>query len=266
MNIHNKTVFVTDADSRSGQAIVQYLADAGARFVLNSISDGKNIQPILDHVKQKGSEAVVINVDLCRRSAVAEALQQSSAQVGTVDVLVHNNDLMKPASVESCDEATFLEVLNHNAKSALVCTQAAGEIMAAKKSGKIIYVSSIHAEKPTGSSFAYSASKGAVKMLSHEAALTLGREGIQVNTIELGPVEGDDERFASDVSHLYEDYQYKVPSTVLGTFEDLANLVLFLASDASRYLNGADIRMDGGFLMHYLDVKMNKPWPEGGAT
>lgn len=266
MNIQNKAVFVTDADSPSGQAIVQRLADAGARFILNSTSDGEHIRQLLEHLQQKGSETVVINVDLCQRSAVAAALEQASHQTGSVDVLVHNNDMVKPISVESGDEQSFFNVLNYNAKSALMCTQAVGEIMAAKKSGKIIYVSSIHAEKPTGSSFAYSSSKGAVKMLAHEAALVLGREGIQVNTIEMGPVEGDDERFASDVSHLYQDYQYKVPGTVLGTFDDLANLVLFLACDASRYINGADIRMDGGFLMHYLDVKMNKPWSEGGAS
>ncbi len=266
MNIHNKTVFVTDADSRSGQAIVQSLADAGARFILNSTSDGKNIEDIVARMQQQGLKFIVINVDLCQRAAIAKALEQATEEVGSVDVLIHNNNLVKPASVEHSSEETFFEVLNYNAKSALMCTQAAGEIMAANKSGKIIYVSSIHAEKPTGSSFVYSASKGAVKMLSHEAALTLGRDGVQVNTIELGPVEGDNDRFASEVSHLYEDYQYKVPSTELGTYEDLANLVLFLASDASRYMNGSDIRMDGGFLMHYLDVKMNKPWPEGGAT
>lgn len=125
--------------------------------------------------------------------------------------------------------------------------------------GKIIYVSTIHAEKPTGSAFTYSIAKGAVKMLSKEASLVLGRYGVSVNTIELGPLPSDNAIFQSTLSTLYDDYEYKVPNALLGSDEDLAELVAFLSSDYSRYMNGADIRLDGGFLLHYMNFKMKKP-------
>jgi glucose 1-dehydrogenase len=80
-----------------------------------------------------------------------------------------------------------------------------------------------------------------------------------VNVIEMGPVEGDDYTFRSQISSLYEDYEYKVPNAVLGTVEDTAHLLLYLCSEEARYINGADIRMDGGFLMHYIDFKMKRP-------
>ncbi|WP_274653436.1 SDR family NAD(P)-dependent oxidoreductase [Paenibacillus humicola] len=265
MRLPGKVVFITDADLSSGKAVLLRLAAEGASFILNSASAGRELGPELELARQTGANVLVVTADLSRSDEAARVLETAAERLGTVDVLVHNNNLVKPIRVEDGDEALFLEMMNANAKTAYVCAKAAGEQMKAKRAGKIIFVSSIHAEKPTGSSFAYSASKGAVKMLAREAAVVLGRHGVSVNTIEFGPAEGDDAVFSSDVSGLYEHYRYKVPGAVLGTHKDLAELVLFLASDEARCINGADIRMDGGFLMHYLDFKMNMPLPAGGA-
>jgi glucose 1-dehydrogenase len=259
MRLHNKIVFITDADSDSGKTLINRLADEGAHFILNSVSGGEEIQAHLARCQASGSKAIVVNINLCKGAEVDAVLDGAAEQLGTVDVLVHNNNVVKPISVETGEEELFLEIMNANAKSAFICTKAVGKHMEAKQSGKVIYVSSIHAEKPTGSSFAYSASKGAVKMLSREASIVLGRHGVNVNSIEFGPVEGDDIAFKSDISTLYDSYEYKVPNAVLGSYDDLAQLVLFLATDEARYINGADIRMDGGFLMHYMDFKMKKP-------
>lgn len=259
MRLKDKNVFLTEADSDAGKAIFRRLAEEGASFILNSASNGEAIADELAHSRSLGCRTIVVNVDLCSPEAVSGMLDSAADQLGPVDVLVHNNDLMEPGTVEHGSEEWFRRHLDYNTKSAFICTQAVGRQMTARETGKIVFVSSIHAEKPTASSFAYSASKGAVKMLSREAALSLGRFGVTVNSIEFGPVEGDDERFSSELSLLYEHYQYKVPNAVLGTHEDLAELVLFLATDQSRYINGADIRMDGGFLMHYLDDKMKRP-------
>lgn len=258
VKLQNQVVFITDADSPSGKATAARLAREGAHFVLNSASRGEHIQSELSSIAAQGSKAQVVTVDLCNSAEVNRMLEETEQQLGPVNILVHNNNVVKPADIETCDEALFLEIMNANAKSAFICTKAVGKRMFKRQSGKIIYINSIHAEKPTGSSFAYSVSKAAVKMLCREAALVLGRCGIQVNSIELGPVEGDDERFRSDISTLYENYRHKVPNAVLGTMEDLANLVLFLSSDEARYINGADLRVDGGFLLHYMDHKMKR--------
>lgn len=259
MKLHNKIVFITDSDCRTGSSLIRRLTEEGAQFILNSRSGGAAIASELTNIYAAGSQAFVVNIDLCSRAEADEILKEAALQLGTVDILIHNNNVVMPASIESCEEERFLQSLNVNAKSAFICTQAAGKQMADKQSGRIIYISSIHAEKPTGSSFCYSASKGAVKMLSKEAALVLGRSGINVNTIELGPVEGDNEKFRSSLSTLYNDYKYKVPNAVLGDYDDLAELVLFLSSKESRYINGSDIRLDGGFLLHYMNFKMKRP-------
>jgi glucose 1-dehydrogenase len=258
MKLQNKVVFITDADCPTGKVITDRLADEGAHFILNSVSNGKEIQLQLNHCHATCSKVHIVNINLCRYSDVAKMLEEASQLVGSVDILIHNNNTVEPALVETCEEELFLRILNANTKTAFICTQAVGKPMVAKQAGKIIFISSIHAEKPTGSSFAYSASKGAVKMLSRETALNLGRHGVKVNVIEMGPFQGDDETFKSDISSLYDSYRYKVPDTVLGTPKDTANLVLYLCSDEAGYMNGADIRLDGGFLMHYIDFKMKK--------
>lgn len=259
MKLHNQVVFVTDADHPSGIAIWKKLAAEGAHLVLCSASRGQAIAQEISQLEQQGARIIAEQVDLCSTEAVDGFLQKAEEHLGPVYVLVHNNNVVKPVSVSTCEEELFQEMLQVNAKTAFITTQAAGRRMAEQQAGRIIYVSSIHAEKPTGSSFAYSVSKGAVQMLSREAALALGRYGVNVNHIQLGPVEGDHYVFYSEISGLYEDYRYKVPSTVLGTYDDLADLVLYLSSDASASINGADIRVDGGFLLHYLDVKTKKP-------
>jgi NAD(P)-dependent dehydrogenase (short-subunit alcohol dehydrogenase family) len=259
MNLQNEVIFITDADSSSGQVLTNCLAKQGARFILNSVSNGTANREVLEKCKSAGSNVVLVNVDLCNHSAVLAMLERAAEQLGTVDVLIHNNNVVQSTRVETCDEALFLELLNVNAKSAFICTQVVGRQMMAKQKGRIVYVSSIHAEKPTGSSFVYSVSKGAVKMLNREAALKFGRYGVNVNAIELGAIEGDDALFRSEISTLYDAYQYKVPNAIVGNYDDLAQLVIYLCSDEARFVNGADIRLDGGFLLHYMDAKMRRP-------
>lgn len=258
MKQRNKVTFITDADSSSGRALVNRFSEEGAHFILNSASQGALIEAEIENAQAAGSKIYIAHFNLCSSSEVTDVIEQAEQQLGTVDVLIHNNDLLKPALTESCDEEVFLEIMNANAKSAFICTQAVGKQMIKQQSGRMIYVSSIHAEKPTGTSFVYSASKGAIKMLAKEAALELGRHGIQVNTIEIGPVKGDNERFLSGISTLYDDYESKVPNDLMGSHEDLANLALYLSSDEARYINGTDIRLDGGFLLHYMDRKKKR--------
>lgn len=254
-------VMITDADSPSGKALIRQFAESGAGLVLNSASGGDAIEEELRFASSTGAAALVASSNLASREEVEGLLAEAEKSLGPVDVLLHNNDRYLAALTESCSEADFAAVMDDNAKSAFLCAQAAGKRMAEREKGNIVFLSSIHAVKPTGSSFAYSASKGAISMLAKEAALYLGRFGIRVNAIERGPVEGDNERFRSGFSTLYDSFDRKVPSGKLGSHEDAAVVARFLVSEDARYLNGADIRLDGGFLLHYMDHKMKSPKP-----
>ncbi|WP_248927109.1 SDR family NAD(P)-dependent oxidoreductase [Paenibacillus hamazuiensis] len=254
-----QVVFITDADSDSGKALIRRFAREGAGLLLNSASGGKELSNLPELSRTDGTKAHIVNIDLCKSSHISAMLDEAERELGAVTALVHNNRAIGPALVETCGEALFLDILNANAKSAFFCTQTVGRRMAARGGGSVVLVGSIHGEKPTGASFPYSASQGAVKMLAREAAIFLGRHGIRVNLIEMGPVEGSDVLFQSELSSLYDSYRYKVPSGELGTCDDLAELACFLCRDEAQYLNGADIRLDGGFLMHYMDSKVSPP-------
>lgn len=256
-----KVIFITDADSPSGTSLLLAFAEEEAALVLNSPSGGSAIAEELEKAKQLGAKLFIACADLTDSQAVALLLDEAERAVGPIDVLIHNHDEYLPALTETCDEQSYFTVMNANAKTAFICTQEAGRRMSERETGAILYLSSIHAEKPTGSSFAYSASKGAIQMLAKEASLYFGRSGVRVNTVLMGPVDGHQTRFKSGLSSLYDHYAYKVPRGRLGSFEDAAKLAIFLSSEDADYVNGADIRLDGGFLLHYMDHKMKRSRP-----
>ena len=171
---------------------------------------------------------------------------------GRIDVLVNNHDELIKASIEECTEEQFERMILANAKAAFLYTQAVGRVMKNARGGNIIFLNSIHAEKPTGSSFAYSAAKAAVKMLCKETALELGLYNVRANSIEAGGLEGDDGRFMVAESPFYVDMAGKIPGGKTGRAESVAKAAAFLASDDSVFLNGADIRADGALTLKYL--------------
>jgi NAD(P)-dependent dehydrogenase (short-subunit alcohol dehydrogenase family) len=252
MRFKGRTVFITDAGCDSGRAIASAFIKEGANVVLNSKSDKAFVRDIIEDCKKAGTGYMVCSNDLLDAGSLNGLIEEIEQQFKRIDILIHNNNRVKRVSVEECDDATFEEIMNFNTKSAFLCTQCIGKSMMKNKYGKIVYVSSIHDDKPTGSSFIYSMSKSAVKNLCHEASVEMGKNGINMNLIEMGPVEGDNLKFRSRHTVIYdEDYKSRVPMGIARNMDNLASLVTYIASDEARYIHGSDIRIDGGFLMHY---------------
>ena len=252
MNRKDKTIFITDGNSLLGKQIAKEAAKEGMRVVLNLPAE-PGLPDAARPDEQDG--CLVTDSDLLSRKAMDDVFRKILNKFGKIDVLIHNHNHVIRKSIEECDEETFRKEMEWNAKTAFFCTQAAGRYM--KEGGRILYLSSIHDEKPTGCAFPYSLSKGAVKMLCREAAVVLGRKGIRSNLIELGSGREDDRIFGSDLSNLYQRYESKIPIGRFVSYQDITNLVLFLCSEESAALNGADIRMDGGLLLNYTGS--NKP-------
>lgn len=249
MKVEDELVFVSDGDTPFGEAVARRFAGAGAQVVVNTTTEaGAAAIASLPNVQ-------AVRADLSSRASLAALLDRVASDSGPPGIYVHTANTILKRDIESCTPEEFDRTVREELSSAFVCTQVIGRQMAERGRGAIIYLGSIHGEKPTRSCFSYSVTKGALTMLCREAALELGRCGINVNLIAMGPIEGDDERFGDERFPLYAAYRSKIPAGGPGSPEDAARLACFLASDEARYLNGAEIALDGGFLLHYLDNK-----------
>lgn len=249
--LKGRVVVLAGAAGPKGQAIASKLLQAGAQLAWVQPPD----RPEAVHSGEvyATDHLLKIEADAQGTDAVREILQQVLDRFGRVDGLIFAQDEAERCTAADCTDAVYHRIMGRNAKAAFFYTQVFGGAMVQAGSGKILYIGSIHDEKPTGSSFVYSLSKGALKMLKSEAALQLGRRGVDVHLIAAGPMEGDEARFLSGLSGIYEDAPSKIPSRALCSEAELAELCAYLLIGSTRSLNGTDIRMDGGFTLYYMD-------------
>ena len=130
-------------------------------------------------------------------------------------------------------------------------------LMTLEESTPMVFLGSIHDEKPTGIAPLFSMYMGALRNLIREGGVFFGSGSVRLNLIEAGALGGEDEVFRNDLSTFYEGYQYKIPDGHVGTPEEIAKVALFLLSDESRCVHGEAVRADGGLVLHYIDAIAN---------
>jgi len=234
LKLKDKVVLITDGASASGLAITE-------RF--------------------KTEGAILANANAVSKKEVDAAVASVLEMYGRIDVVVHNNNEVIRANLEDCDDETYDRALQVNVKSAFLFAQAAGLPMKQAGKGNFVFISSIHDEKPSGAAFAYSIAKGALKMLVKEMVLDMGPYNVRANIINMGPMEGHDKLFYSDLSPLYENAKERIPNARYSTLEDLANAALFFAADDCPSANGSELKLDGGFLLSYYVLRRPNPSP-----
>lgn len=233
-------VFVSDLSGPCGRAIAQHFLAKGAQV------GGLYAQGLPDEL----SRVIPYEGDGASERDCAALADKLRAQ-GGLDALILTGREMERTSVQDGPEELFDRVMARNTKSAFFLTKYLGALMGEGGKGAIVFVGSIHGEKPTGASLAFSCSMGALKMLNREAALQLGRKGVHSILIELGPVEGDQAIMDTTLSPIYDGFVESIPRKSACTFEELSELVDMAVH--SPMLNGADIRADGGFMLKYAD-------------
>lgn len=246
MSFENKTIFITQASCPIGEALVEKLAAKNVNLVLGSPSE-----KAVALAEKAGAKVLSVEADLASFAGAQKLIEDVKKVFPRLDVVMFNNNKAVKMSIEDLDYATFRSQLDYNAKSAYTVTRFIGDHMAEYGNGKIVYITSIHNDKPTGSTPMFSISKGVVNMLCKEAALYYGRKGVQVNVVEPGALEGDDETFMSDFSGVYAYMDYRIPREKPGTPMEVANVAAFLAGDEASFVNGAFVRVDGGFMLNY---------------
>ncbi len=241
---------VTGAGSGMGRAIALALAKEGARVaVLDLNSDGA--ARTVEQVKALGGQAAAFACDTSDATSVAKAAAQTSATFGLCDVLVNNAGILRPGPLDTLTVDEWNKVLCVNLTGYFICAQAFGKQMRAKAAvqagGTMVHIASIAAAHATPNAGAYSVAKAGIEMLSQQLAVEWGVFGIRSNAVHPGMILTPMSQAFYDQPGVKERRSQAVPAGRIGAPEDIAQAVLFLASDRAAYISGQSLTVDGGF-------------------
>ena len=248
--MEGKVALVTGGASRPGlgSAIAERLAESGAIVALTDV-DVSGAEEVAAAILDSGGEASAHRHDVSSQEDWDHVIDAVIARHGRLDVLVNNAGILEVADIgdEHANDALFNQ-FNVNVAGSYYGTRAAVAVMREAGGGSIINLSSVAGLVGFRGSAAYAASKGAVKLFSKSVALETARDNIRVNTVHPGIIETNMQRAAvGDNEAHYEAIEQSIPAGRLGQPRDIANCVLFLASDESTYVTGAEFVVDGGY-------------------
>ncbi len=246
-----KVALVTGASDGLGRHFAGVLARAGARVVLGA-RRRERLERAVDEIAADGGTASAVALDVSAGRSVEEAFAEIDRHVGPVDVVINNAGTTVTKPMLEMTEAEWDGIVDTNLKGVwLVMREAARRMVDAKSGGCVVNVTSILGERVAGNVSAYAASKAAVTHLTKAAALELARYGIRVNALAPGYIRTDlnAEYFESLPGQAMIK---RVPQRRLGDAADLDAPLLLLASDASPFMTGAVVAVDGGHLVSSL--------------
>jgi gluconate 5-dehydrogenase len=243
--LDGRVALVTGSSTGIGLALARGLAQAGATVVVNG-RDAARLDVAHRALLGEGLSAHQRVFDVCDASAVGAAVADIEATIGPIHILVNNAGIARRGLFQDATAADWRAVLSTNLDSAFTVGQAVARGMLLRKAGRIINVCSVMSDITRPGATAYAASKGGLKMLTKGMAVDLGPHGITVNGIAPGyfrteltaPLANDEKANAWITGH--------TPVGRWGELEDLAPAIVFLASDAARYVNGHLLVIDGG--------------------
>jgi glucose 1-dehydrogenase len=246
MRLQDKVAIVTGAGSGIGYAIASKFAAEGAQVAINYLGYAAEAQQLAETVRAGGGKAVAIEADVSKAEQVRAMVAQAERELGPLDILVNNAGIEHSTPFLHIDEAQWDQVLGVNLKGCFLCSQAAAKEMVKRKSGRIINISSIHEDVVFINHADYAASKGGIRMLMRTMAQELAPHGITVNDICPGAIETPINKTTLESGGLMRRLLAEIPLDRLGSPPEIAELAVYLASDAGAYVTGASIRIDGG--------------------
>ncbi|MBG9390259.1 glucose 1-dehydrogenase [Caenimonas aquaedulcis] len=244
-DLTGRTALVTGSSAGIGLAIAGGLAGAGARIVLNG-RDAARLARAAAHLREAGAEVSTSAFDVKDAVAVEAAVAAIESQAGPIDILVNNAGMQRRAPLQDYPLETWRELMATNVDSVFIVGQAVARRMIERKRGKIVNICSVQSELGRPGIAPYTASKGAVKMLTKGMAIDWGPHGLQVNGIGPGYFKTELNQALVDNPEFSAWLINRTPSRRWGELEDLVGAAVFLASDASRFVNGHILYVDGG--------------------
>lgn len=247
-DLTNKRALITGGTHGLGMAMAEGLAQAGAELVISSTTPSK-LEEALAYYKSKGYKASGYIFDVTDEKVATEQIEAIEKNQGPIHILVNNAGIIKREPAVSMPIEDFRRVVDVDLVGAFIMSQLVGRNMIARNEGKIINICSMMSELGRSSVTAYAAAKGGLKMLTKNLATEWAKHNIQVNGIGPGYfATSQTEPIRVDGNPFNEFIISRTPAGRWGDPEDLAGTAVFLASEASRFVNGQIIYVDGGIL------------------
>ncbi len=266
MKLEGKVALVTGSSQGIGQSIAIRLAKEGAKVVINYRSNPEGAEETLAKVQTAGGTCEMlegycdvergysVGADLGMVEDVKRLIEAGIDRYGHLDILVNNAGIEKHAAFWDVTEADYEAVMNVNLKGVFFATQEmVKHLIATKRPGKIINISSVHEDLPFPNFAAYCVSKGGMKMLTRNLAVELGALGITINNVAPGAIETPINTKLLNNQEKLGALLMNIPLSRLGQPQDVASLVAFLASSDADYITGSTFVVDGGLLWNYQE-------------
>ena len=249
MDLSGKVALVTGGSRGIGRAICLGLARAGAAVAVNH--HGTDAEGVVEAIEGGGGRAVAMRADVARKDEVETMVRATVDAFGSLDILVNNAGICPFHNFLDMPEELWDRVQAVNLKGAFLCSQAAARVMVEQgRGGRIISISSISALVGGGEQTHYTPTKAGIHSLMQSLAIVLGPHGITCNSVMPGTIATDINRedLADPGKRAY--MERRIPLGRIGEPDDIAGPVVFLASDAARYVNGAGLLVDGGLFVN----------------
>ncbi len=248
-NLKGKVALVTGSTHGLGMAMTVGLAKAGATIIVNGNSSQEKIDKAIKYYESVGINAKGYKFNVTDEVAVKEAIEKIETEIGPIDILVNNAGIIKRTPLEEMEVADFKQVIDVDLVSPFIVSKYVVKGMIERKEGKIINICSMMSELGRNSVGAYAAAKGGLKRLTRNMATEWAKHNIQINGIGPGYFATSQTASIRVDGHPFNDFIVsRTPAAKWGDPNDLAGAVIFLASEASNFVNGHILYVDGGIL------------------
>lgn len=246
-SLKDKVAVVTGSAQGLGKGYAKGLADAGA-FVICADLNLSGVQITADEIRSSGGKAEAFQLNVTKPEMVNEVFGEIAAKYGHLDILINNAGVEDINEFVNVTEAQYDKIMGVNLRGAFFTAQAASRIMEKQKSGKILNIGSLGSAIGLAKSSVYCGTKGGILGITRTMAIELAKSNIQVNAVGPGYFRTPmTEPFFQDPEHK-KWIEERIPAGRVGTADDLLGAVIFLCSEASNYMTGQIVYVDGGWL------------------